>query len=215
MKAICLHVEAVCMFEITQDITIVRYTWMYDPIHGILTNQRPCYFSLQPQTKMWFFMPWFQNSILNVHVCMGRLCVDLLCKRDIQPQISTACSCCGHVASQGLPSLIYRALNPVSSTEVVGRLPLDKFFKLILVVVLLVSPGSGGGQRDVCVWGTLDFTCSKKENQSSCPKGGTTDAESQWGIGVLEEDSQEMAPGFRRDAALHQCSLERQGGRLW
>lgn len=43
--------------------------------------------------------------------------------------------------------MIYGALNLESSSEVVGRLPLDEFFKLSLVVVLLVPLGRrrGGG----------------------------------------------------------------------
>ena len=41
--------------------------------------------------------------------------------------------------------MIYGALNLVRSTEVVERLPLDEFFKLILVVVLSVPLGTRRG----------------------------------------------------------------------
>jgi hypothetical protein len=51
----------------------------------------------------------------------------------------TASSCCGNQGRQGLPSLIYGALNLVRSSEVAGRLPLDEFFKLIWWLYCLLS----------------------------------------------------------------------------
>ena len=103
--------------------------------------------------------------------------------------------------------MIYGALNLVRSTEVVGRLPLDEFFKLILVVVLSVPLGTrrGGSHSGLSLVG-------RKKINLRAPKMELLKQKVTEALESCREDSEEMASGFKQDVELHQRSPETQGG---
>lgn len=103
--------------------------------------------------------------------------------------------------------MIYGAFNLVRSTEVVGRLPLDEFFKLILVVVLSVPLGTrrGGSHSGLSLVG-------RKKINLRAPKMELLKQKVTEALESCREDSEEMASGFKQDAELHQPSPETQGG---
>lgn len=88
--------------------------------------------------------------------------------------------------------MIYGALSLESSSEVVGRLPLDEFFKLILVVVLLVPLGRrrGGTHSGLSLVGRKKINLRAPKMEPLMQK--VTEA-----LESCKEDSQEMAPGFQ------------------
>lgn len=120
--------------------------------------------------------------------------------------------CWGNAGQQGSPSLIYGALNLVSSTEVVGRPPLDECFKLILVVELLVPLGSrrAGGGGGVGTHSGLSLVGRKKINLRA-PKMQALMQKVTEALESCKEDSEEMAPGFSKMLRCIRALLSRRG----